>query len=331
MRTGIIRFVFRKSLLIAVGLGLLYVLVPVGYYSLPDPVRALVRRQFPDFDRTMVRTGYQTLRDWDDLALIGCDAEVKMDQWYGEESLYAGRPLQTGDHSAPLKILLNEGFIVGYSDELLNPLWVAYRIFDVPTLESEDRPGNFSTDRRTLARVSHDDYTSSGYDRGHMAPSYGIATRYGREAQLGTFQMTNVIPQTPSINRQLWKDLEMRVAEKYGLFFSDVWVITGPVFEGEIETMASGVPIPTAYYKIMVDEHKGKLRALAFLVSKDSPDFTRIRKCLVSIDEVEELTQLDFFPELPDEMEKELESEKPSRLWPWVGPSFAYRRTGKTY
>lgn len=331
MRTGIIRFVFRKSLLIAVGLGLLYVLVPVGYYSLPDPVRALVRRQFPDFDRTMVRTGYQTLRDWDDLALVGCDAQVKMDRSYGEESLYAGQPEQTGDGTEPLTILPNEGFIVGYSDELLNPLWVAYRLFDVPTLESEDRPANFCTDRRTLARVSHDDYTGSGYDRGHMAPSYGIATRYGREAQLETFQMSNVIPQTPKINRQLWKDLEMRVAEKYGLFFSDVWVITGPVFEGEIETMASGVPIPTAYYKIMVDEHKGKLRALAFLVSKDTPDFTRIRKCLVSIDEVEELTQLDFFPELPDEMEKELESEKPSRLWPWVGPSFAYHRTGKTY
>ncbi|MBN2685868.1 MAG: DNA/RNA non-specific endonuclease [Pontiellaceae bacterium] len=330
MRTGIIRFFFRKSLSIALGLALLYVLVSVGYYSLPETVRALVRKQMPDFDKMMVRNGYRILQNWDDLALVGCDAEVKMDRSYGEESLYAGRPEQTGDHSEPLKILANEGFIVGYSDERCNPLWVAYRIFDVPTLESDKRPGSFSTDRRTQARVSDDDYNKTGYDRGHMAPNYGIATRYGRDAQLQTFQMSNVIPQTPSINRYLWKDLEMRVAEKYGRFFSEVWVITGPVFEGEIETLASGISIPTAYYKIMVDEREGKLRALAFLVPSDYRDFGRIKKCLVSIDEVEELTQLDFFPELPEEMEKELESEKPSRLWPWIGSSFAYRRSGKT-
>ncbi|MBN2686040.1 MAG: DNA/RNA non-specific endonuclease [Pontiellaceae bacterium] len=330
MRPNFIRFIIRRSLKVAVGLVLLYVLVSVGYYSLPEQIRFLVRRQLPDFDKKMVRNGYQILQGWDDLALVGRDAEVKMDQSYGEESLYAGQPEQTNDEQERLRVLKNEGFIVGYSDELRNPLWVAYRIFDVPTLESGERPSNFKTDRRTLARVKPGDYTKTGYDRGHMAPNYGIATRYGHSAQLDTFQMSNVIPQTPNINQYLWKDLEMRVAEKYGRFFSEVWVITGPVFEGDIETLASGIPIPTAYYKIMVDEHEGELRALAFLVPSDYRDFGRIRKCLVSIDEVEELTQLDFFPELPDEMEKELEAEEPSRLWPWIGPSVAYRRSGKT-
>jgi endonuclease G len=330
MRSNFLRFIIRKSLGFAVGLALLYVLVSVGYYSLPEQIRVLVRRQLPEFDQTMVRNGYRILQGWDDLALVGRDAEVKLDKSFGDEMLYAGQPEQTGDDLERLRILKNEGFIVGYSDSRCNPLWVAYRIFDVPKLESGERRSYFTYDRRTQARVTHDDYTSSGFDRGHMSPNFGIATRYGRDAQIETFVMSNVIPQTPSVNRYLWKDLEMRVARKYGRFFSEVWVITGPVFEGDIQTLESGVPIPAAYYKIMVDEHKGELRALAFLVSKDSRDFARIKKCLVSIDEVETLTGLDFFPELPDAQEKELESEKPSRLWPWIGPSFAYRGSGKT-
>lgn len=330
MRFSFTRFIVRKTLCIAVGLTLLYVLVSVGYYSSPEQVRSLVRKQLPKFDRAMVRNGYRILQGWDDLALVGCDAEVKLDQSFGDEMFYAGLPEQTGDDLERLKILKNEGFMVGYSDDMCNPLWVAYRIFDVPKLESGERRSHFTYDRRTQARVTHDDYTHSGYDRGHMAPNFGIATRYGRDAQIETFTMSNVIPQTPSVNRYLWKDLEMRVARKYGRFFSEIWVITGPVFEGDIQTLESGVPIPTAYYKILVDEYKGELRALAFLVPKDPRDFARIKKCLVSIDEVEALTHLDFFPELPDEIEKELESENPSRLWPWIGPSFAYRGSGKT-
>jgi endonuclease G len=158
-----------------------------------------------------------------------------------------------------------------------------------------------------------------------MAPNYGIATRYGAEAQKETFLMSNVIPQNPIVNRHLWKDLEMRVARRYARYFGEVWVVTGPVFQGKIRRLDSGVPIPSHYYKIIVDEHNSELRALAFLIEERCPPYTRIKTRLVSIDEIEQITDLDFFPDLPDDAEAELESECATRLWPWIGPALRYR------
>ena len=160
-------------------------------------------------------------------------------------------------------------------------------------------PPIFLTDTRTWTKVNHNDYTNSGFDRGHMAPNFGIATRYGREAQLETFKMSNIIPQTPSINRHLWKDLELRVAEKYGRYFTEVWVITGPVFDEEYERLESGIPIPSAYYKIILDERYGNLRALAFLIPQQTRPYARIRDFLVSIDEIEEKDSPRLFPRSP--------------------------------
>jgi endonuclease G len=214
-----------------------------------------------------------------------------------------------------------------------NPLWVAYRLFDVPDLEHRaigPRKSTFTVDRRTRAQVAHSDYTRSGYDRGHMAPNYGIASRYGREAQLETYLMSNIVPQSPLVNRHLWKDLEMSVAKRYSCFFGEVWVITGPVFEGNIEKLESGVPVPSAYYKIIADETDGRLRTIAFLVEQRCPPYTRIRKRMVCIDEIEKITGLDFFSDLPDAAENELESKTASRLWPTLKSGIRYRQSGTT-
>ena len=147
-------------------------------------------------------------------------------------------------------IIENTGFTIGYSDQRMNPLWVAYKVFPVNDPVSDKRPSKFKIDRRTEARISHNDYTHSGYDRGHMAPNYAIATRYGREAQLQTFLMSNICPQTPQLNRQIWKRLEQRIAKD----MEEVWVVTGPIFDDDIEKLVSGVEIPDAFYKIIADD-----------------------------------------------------------------------------
>lgn len=323
----------RRSLKVGFGLLAVFIILTVGYYLLPWSVRKVVYMRAPSLDNALRKSGFSILQGWDELTLFGRDAEVRMDGSFRGDFAYGGLPSQGMKVFGRVNILENRGYVVGYSESMRNPLWVTYRIFDVPKLsrlEVGPRESRFDVDPRTKAQVSHNDYTRSGYDRGHMAPNYGIATRYGREAQLETFLMSNVIPQNPSVNRHTWKDLEMRVAKRYGRYCGEVWVLTGPIFQGEIKKLDSGIPVPSAYYKIIVDEHKGNLRALAFVVPRFVPSYTRMKSFLVSIDDVELFTDLDFFPDLPDPVEAELESECATRLWPWIGPAIRYQLFGRS-
>jgi len=205
----------RRSLKIASGLLAAYVILVVGYYLLPWSIRKAVYLRAPSVDRALRKGGFTILQGWDELALTGRDADVRLEGSFRGDFAYGGFPAQGMKIFGRVNVLENRGYVTGYSESMRNPMWVTYRIFDVPKLEQRvigPRKSRFAVDTRTKAQVSHNDYTHSGYDRGHMAPNYGIATRYGREAQLETFLMSNVIAQNSLVNRHLWKDLEMRVA-----------------------------------------------------------------------------------------------------------------------
>ena len=129
----------------------------------------------------------------------------------GDKTLIYGGAPRALTESAANRVLVNRGYAVGYSDARANPLWAAYRMQDLARIpEAPKRPERFETDRRTAARVGPEAYSGSGYDRGHLAPNYGIATRYGAAAQKETFLMSNIAPQRHALNAGLWQDLERR-------------------------------------------------------------------------------------------------------------------------
>lgn len=225
---------------------------------------------------------------------------------------YGGLPLGPVD-----EILVNTGYAVGYSDTREDPLWVAYRVFAVSNPVSDPRPSYFKTDTRTTALVSYGDYTNSGYDRGHMAPNAAIDYCYGRDAQLETFYMSNVCPQSPTLNRGIWAKLESTVRD-WANTFGEVWVFTGPIFDDVIETLPSGVEIPDAFYKIVVDEDNGLPRVLSFVIPQNVQAGTQLTSWLTSVDEIERETGFDFFSDIPhftDEIEEAMECAVPKELW----------------
>jgi endonuclease G len=210
--------------------------------------------------------------------------------------------------------LVNQGYVVGYSDSLGNPLWAAYRIADMTVKDAPPRPDDFAADPRTVARVDPGVYTRSGYDRGHLAPNHAIATHYGRAAQEETFLMSNITPQKHGLNAGLWKALERKIGTSYPGRFGEVWVIAGPVFGAQPERLQRRVAVPEACYMIIVDESDGRLRAEAFLFPQE-PANPQLDSYLVTIDEIERRTGLDFLAELPDEAENALEARKVERAW----------------
>lgn len=235
----------------------------------------------------------------------------------GDKALvYGGAPRPMAAGGASFRVLTNQGYAVGYSDALGNPVWAAYHVRDLPTIPPPAaRPEKFEADRRTAARVAPEDYTNSGYDRGHMAPNYAIATRYGTAAQRETFLMSNITPQLHSLNAGLWKELEMKIATSWPARYSEVWVLTGPVFGAQPKKLRGGVAVPEAFFLIVIDENEGKLRTLAFLVPQDAPAGADPERYLTRIDEIQRRTGLDFLSELDAASQQQVESQQAARVW----------------
>lgn len=233
-----------------------------------------------------------------------------------EKHLYAGQPVASNS----LKRIDRIGYVVGYDEKRKNPAWVAYYLAPVEKKPQgiSRRPSKFNTDMTTEAKVSHQDYTHSGYDRGHMAPNYGISTRYGRQAQLETFLMSNIVPQKGNLNRGVWRELEMKVADIKGGIANrveGVYVITGPIYDDKIEKIKDNIEIPDSFYKIIVDLENKIPRTLAFIMPQDANRKDEPEKFLTSIDEIEKQTGLDFFADMQDSYESKFEAKIAKQIW----------------
>lgn len=235
-------------------------------------------------------------------------AENAEPQWSGRFA-YAGEPRPRG-YPHPLLRLENSSYLVAYDEERQNPAWSAYRITD-QTLEGDfPRPTRFEVDRRTRALVTHDAYTKSGYDRGHMTPNFAIASRFGEVAQKETFLMSNVVPQNPALNQGPWRLMEDVLANRTARTAKEIWVVTGPVYEDPQEVRIKGGPvIPSAFFCIVVDETEHGPRIQAFLMAQTTPRNANFREYRTSVATIERLTGLDFEWMLPDDLEKTLEDE----------------------
>ncbi|MHB0776334.1 DNA/RNA non-specific endonuclease [Halomonas sp. WWR20] len=254
--------------------------------------------------RRLVRAGGISLV----FALVGSGLWYWQERDYRDQLSWMGVPeWQTPRWDTVHRVLRNEGFLVGWSDIRVSPLWASYYLHEVDNPRSGNRPDGFKQDWRSLWPVISDDYTHSGYDRGHLAPNYAISVVHGREAQLQTFLMTNITPQRPDFNRRLWQRLEEAVMDDFVPRFGGLWVVTGPVFGDDFFHRVGFVQIPQAFYKILVVPGK-TTHVLAFLVPQNVRGNEPLDRYLVSIDEIEARTGLDFFPRLPEAAERVLES-----------------------
>ena len=237
--------------------------------------------------------------------------------------MYQGEPkaISALNTNTWFRVLRNNGFIVGYSDLRGNPLWVEYALTPVtdnaPHLK---RPSRFQTDWRGLNRVSHDDYTKSGFDRGHNAPNHAMSTLYGKYGQADSFLMTNISPQRPKLNQQIWQRLEEAELSFFAKNFGKVWVITGPIFGNNSERISSSlwhIDIPKAFYKIYITEESDSKPAfaLAFIMPQTVTGKEPLSQFVTTIDTVEAQTGLDFLSNFDDKTENHLEGTIETVPW----------------
>ena len=210
-------------------------------------------------------------------------------------------------------VVEHKAYSLVYSEENEQPLWCAYMLTAARVNGKCPRSNDFREDP-AIATGSADlfDYRGSGYSRGHLVPAADM--KWDEEAMSETFLLSNMSPQTREFNDGVWNRMEQQV-RNWASWFDTLYVVTGPVLKGLDGSKTIGhnaVTVPTHYYKAVYDPHRGM--AIAFVVPHEQSS-EPLRTFVVSVDELEQMTGLDFFPELPDEEENRVEAEKCPSCW----------------
>ena len=198
------------------------------------------------------------------------------------------------------EIITHSAMIIGYNEVHEQPNWVMHIIPKDVITGIETRSNDFRPDSLVTSGTSDvEDYWDSGYDRGHMAPSADF--RWSKKALSESYYYSNISPQTPELNREAWSNLEMQIRE-WVVQYGDLLVITGPVLKDSLPKIQQGsyrVSIPEADFKIVVDLNREQPRALAFLYPNTKDVKDKIQDYVVTIDSIEKITGITFFPNLP--------------------------------
>jgi len=205
-------------------------------------------------------------------------------------------------------------YALGYSEDHEQAEWVAYELTRERLNENwAERPNTFRPDPAVHTEsATPRDYSSSGYDKGHLCPAADMA--FDATAMDETFFMSNMSPQVPAFNMGIWRELE-ELTRDWARRFKRLYIVTGPVLTepGLKQIGFSKVTVPAAYYKVLLAPDQQ--RAIAFILPNQMSE-KLVTDFACSIDQVEERTGIDFFPELLKGLGEELEGSLDKDAWP---------------
>lgn len=216
------------------------------------------------------------------------------------------------------QVVAHEGYTLSYNEQYEQPDWVAY-VLTVEELNANNtsRTEDFREDPAIATESAHlDDYRNSGYDRGHLCPSADRTATVSENSE--TFYLSNMSPQIHRFNAGLWLKAEGAVrdaARQYGTLY----VVAGPVFTDNMKTIGScEVAVPESFYKVLLAiDGDGNATAIG-LVCPQEYENGNLKPYLCTVNDVEKLTGLDFFPSLDDSVEERIESVYTISDWPTV-------------
>lgn len=210
-------------------------------------------------------------------------------------------------------IIKHTYYTLSYNEKYKQANWVCYTLTDsMVTDNREERNASFKMDKlgpKIAAKSS--DYIKCGYDRGHLCPAADMS--FNATAMRESFLMTNISPQTPDFNRGIWKELETTV-RKWAKKEHEIVVVTGPVFSTNKGTIGQDrILVPGKFFKIIYDA-TDEPRIIAFVLPNEKSD-RPLTDFAVATDEVEKMTGFDFFSQLPDNIENQIEGKVELAGW----------------
>ncbi len=209
------------------------------------------------------------------------------------------------------------GFTVSYNPSTRQPDWVSYTLTAdevEATKHTPKIPRCFMPDPKLdLPQATNEDYSGSGWVRGHMARRQDM--KWSEQAVFESDYFTNICPQDKEMNNGVWHQIE-NLARKLAVRYDSVQIVCGPIFVSKTpETIGPNhVHIPDSFFKAFLIKHQDAYHTIAF-ICPNNPDSVTIVGTVRSVNTVESFTGYDFFGFLDDGVEETIENEVEDGLW----------------
>lgn len=211
-------------------------------------------------------------------------------------------------------VLVYNGFIVNYNTKWLIPNWVAYELTAEETAGEVPRAKGFSMDLDYKDRQAmREDYSNTGWDKGHMAPAGDM--KWSQTAMAESFYLTNICPQNHDLNGKDWHTLEKYVRD-WAVKYGSVWVVCGPyVYANTYGTIGDRkVVVPDGFFKAVLRKEGKNYKAIAFVFDNNS-NRQPVKDAVVSVNDIEALVGYDLFTNLDDKIEEAVEAQAAWDEW----------------
>ena len=222
------------------------------------------------------------------------------------------------------KYYRHKHYTLSYSERDEQAEWVSYELtYDEVTNTSAKKEDYFNDDPIIeTGSATYSDYSGTGYDRGHMAPSADF--RFDKTAQIECYYMSNMSPQVHAFNAGLWNDLEF-MTRYWARLYDRIYIVTGPLLTGKEQklvkkkgdrTIKTRVSIPTHHFKVVFDySNKKHPKMIAFLMPNEKNVKGKIMDYAMTVRELEDKTGLDFFKNMPRKTQDYLETYVKKSEW----------------
>ena len=211
------------------------------------------------------------------------------------------------------QIIKHTYYTLSYNEKFEQAEWVAYELKKSYIRNNHfQRPFFVEDPKVTTGSADWRNYKNSGYDKGHLCPAGDMD--FDLEAYNDTFFTSNIAPQIHDFNDGVWNRLEQKV-RYWSVKYDGIYVVTGGVLQNSLETIGKeNVSVPKYFYKVLFSNSGNKMKMIAFLVPNEPSD-KPLYDFVISVDSIEKMTGIDFFPKLDDKIEAKLESSHDYKSW----------------
>lgn len=245
-------------------------------------------------------------------------------------------------HNAKLNDKLNKSgvnYSIEWDTQLRAQRWSCYKMYDTTNASNVQRydkshnvdkslsvsTGTYPNDPQlaTNYQFTSDPYWGTGYDHGHICPSQDRVC--STEANRQTFYMTNMQPQNNKFNSRIWGDMEAQV-RTWAKKFDTLYVCKGGTIDKSewiIKYLGSGsnkIPVPKYFFMALLGKKGSNFKATGFWIAQDNYSSDKIKNYAVTIQTLQNNTGIDFFCNLPDDIETAVENVSYSQMekeWTW--------------